>query len=117
MVYTGFQIEPSYKGGYNVALVEESVIQKEKTVNSLNDCFEWIRNEQKENVLTQQYKRNFKFVNDTKLRIGDIVQERKQGGTNNRVVHSIHPDYGWICAEHGQINVQDIVAVFNKRSC
>ena len=52
---------------------------------------------------------------DNHLQAGDIVGEKMCGGINNRVITSIHPDYGWICTEYRQIEISNIVDVFNKR--
>lgn len=84
MVYTGYQFEENVKG-FNVCYVECGRIVEEKDVTGLNLVFSWITGHRQRNVMKRTYDKNFKFINDHNIKVGDIVREK----SNLRVINFI----------------------------
>jgi len=65
--------------------------------------------------IEEQHKLNFAFIKEQNLKVGDYVVELLPGHQypEKHQIHSIHPDYGWICTRFRQINIEDII-VFEK---
>ena len=114
MVYSGFQIEPSYKGGYCVSMVQIGKIVEEKNVADLDEAKDWIVNKEKYSM-SATYSANFKFINDFKIKVGDKIVEKSDtcDATKLRSVEHIHPLYGWLSDKYSQIDIDKIVRVFH----